>query len=64
MIHESNFRGAFLSHFKDTQTFGTSGIGTFLSKNFVKGRSECPVKFIQFGIDTYNNFMWFHSWNR
>ena len=47
----SNFKQCIQEHLKDQQTFGTSGIGTFVSNNYIKGKSNNIFEFIPYGID-------------
>lgn len=48
---ESNFKQAVLEHLKDQQTFGTSGVGTFISNDYLAGRCNSIFEFIPFGVD-------------
>lgn len=48
---QANFKSCFLEHLKDQQTFGTSGIGTFISNDYISGRSNNVFEFIGFGVD-------------
>ena len=47
----ANFKKCFLEHLKDQQTFGTSGIGEFISNDYIKGKSENVFDFMSFGVD-------------
>lgn len=50
--HENaNFKKSFLEHLKDQQTFGTSGIGEFISNDYIKGKSDNIFDFLSFGVD-------------
>ncbi|MBO4516723.1 hypothetical protein J5751_04835 [bacterium] len=48
---EANFKQAILEHLKDQQTFGTSGIGTFVSNDYLANRSNSIFEFLPFGVD-------------
>lgn len=48
---ESNFKNALLEHLKDQQTFGTSGIGTFVNEDYLAGKSNRIFDFLPFGVD-------------
>lgn len=48
---ESNFKNCIQEHLKDQQTFGTSGLGTFINDNYIKGKSNTIFEFVPYGID-------------